>query len=88
MSTPDHRGRRIEVQVNVGLCRSCKICVEFCPEEVLVARPPLFVAEVARIEACTGCRMCEFLCPDWAIFVDVRGPAGRKPSRIVTVGGC
>jgi Pyruvate/2-oxoacid:ferredoxin oxidoreductase delta subunit len=67
--------RQVDVVVNLSLCRSCDLCVKFCPEDVLVSRPPLFKAEVARLEQCTGCRMCEFLCPDWAILVDVTSPA-------------
>ncbi len=78
MSPVTRHGRAIDVVVNETLCRSCDICVKFCPEDVLVSRPPLYKAEVVRIEQCTGCRMCEFLCPDWAILVDVRSPAAVR----------
>ena len=74
MSPVTKYGRQVDVVVNLPLCRSCDLCIKFCPEDVLVSRPPLFKAEVARIEQCTGCRMCEFLCPDWAILVDVTSP--------------
>lgn len=78
MSSVTRHRREVEVVVNERLCRSCDLCVKLCPEGVLVSRPPLFKAEVARIEQCTGCRVCEFLCPDWAILVEVRGLAAAR----------
>ena len=49
-------------------CKSCGICVEFCPHGVLsegkLARP-----EVRNIEKCNVCRLCELRCPEMAIIV-------------------
>jgi NAD-dependent dihydropyrimidine dehydrogenase PreA subunit len=57
------------VMINEARCRGCDVCIDLCPTDVLVGKPPRNIAQVKRIEACTGCRLCEWLCPDWAITV-------------------
>lgn len=50
-------------------CKSCGICVAFCPSGVLgkdEAGQPI----VEDLEKCTGCGLCEIRCPDFAISVD------------------
>lgn len=59
--------RSFEIIIDEPLCRSCQICIAFCPTNVLASRPPLRKAEVVDIDACIGCRLCELLCPDWAV---------------------
>jgi NAD-dependent dihydropyrimidine dehydrogenase PreA subunit len=63
-----------EVKINPDWCKSCGICVAFCPRQVLAMGT--FYAEVAHPELCTGCRMCESLCPDFAITVSI--PAKKQ----------
>lgn len=60
----------ISVHISDKRCKACGICVELCPEGVLVEPPPHFKAEVANIAACTGCGICQLVCPDWAISVE------------------
>ena len=60
---------RAEVLIEEARCRSCGICIDVCPTQVLVPVPATRKAIVARIEQCTGCRLCEVLCPDWAVTV-------------------
>ncbi|MCX7702573.1 MAG: 4Fe-4S binding protein [Planctomycetota bacterium] len=64
------RGRVVILE---DLCKGCGICIEFCPEEVLVAavgvnahgyHPP----QVAKPEGCVNCGLCSLICPDFAIF--------------------
>lgn len=55
------------IQINKEWCKGCGICVEFCPNQVLVLNRQH--AEVANIEACTACKLCEIRCPDFAIEV-------------------
>ena len=58
-----------EVKINPDWCKSCGICVAFCPRQVL--EMGMFSAQVVHPEACSGCRMCESLCPDFAITVTI-----------------
>ncbi|MDD5230600.1 MAG: 4Fe-4S binding protein [Candidatus Marinimicrobia bacterium] len=60
---------RPEVKINPAWCKSCGICVKFCPRQVLAMGT--FVAEVVHPDDCSGCKMCENLCPDFAIIVTV-----------------
>jgi 2-oxoglutarate ferredoxin oxidoreductase subunit delta len=56
------------IVIDVDLCKSCGICHQLCPANVLdkdrKGRPT-----VARAEDCTVCRFCEQHCPDFAIEV-------------------
>ena len=49
-------------------CKSCGICVAFCPKQVLGVED-FGKVNVINPEACIGCRLCEFRCPDFAIDV-------------------
>lgn len=51
------------------LCKSCEVCVAFCPADVLSLDDSLKVYP-SHPDACTGCRLCEYLCPDFAVEVD------------------
>ncbi|MFA4839137.1 MAG: 4Fe-4S binding protein [Candidatus Neomarinimicrobiota bacterium] len=55
------------VTINEKWCKSCGICVHFCPKKVLEMGQ--FNAVVVHPEQCIGCRMCENLCPDFAVTV-------------------
>jgi len=56
------------ININLAWCKSCGICVDFCPNSVLVsdeeANP-----KVVNKEACTKCKLCELRCPDFAIDI-------------------
>lgn len=54
------------VKVDPCLCKSCGICVEFCPNRVLEMRD---VPQPAHPEKCAGCGLCEIRCPDFAVEV-------------------
>ncbi|MBI3044975.1 MAG: 4Fe-4S dicluster domain-containing protein [Betaproteobacteria bacterium] len=64
--------KRFDVIINESGCRSCDICVRFCPTSVLASAPPLRKAKVVNIDACTGCNLCKLLCPEWAVEVQVK----------------
>lgn len=66
-----HRRRRMprgRVTIFPNWCKGCKLCVEFCPMDVLEQGDDGRVI-VAQPERCTACRWCELHCPDFAIFV-------------------
>jgi len=50
-------------------CKSCGICVAFCPKQVLALDGETGKVSVVKPEECTGCRMCELRCPDYVIEV-------------------
>ena len=56
------------ITINQKLCKSCGICVAFCPKKVLGLQPGK-KAEVVDPEACIACRMCQLRCPVFAIEV-------------------
>ncbi|HJL54166.1 MAG TPA: 2-oxoacid:acceptor oxidoreductase family protein [Arenicellales bacterium] len=56
------------LEITGDWCKSCDICVRFCPERCLRLDKQQIV-ELFEPDLCTGCRMCEWLCPDFAINV-------------------
>ncbi len=58
-----------EIIINESWCKGCEICVEFCPQNVLVMKDGK--AFVENLQACTACNLCELYCPDFAIEVIV-----------------
>lgn len=61
------RKRDVSIIINEAWCKGCAICVELCPEDVLVMEAGK--AKVAHLEQCTACGLCELRCPDFAIVV-------------------
>ncbi|MBN2383015.1 4Fe-4S binding protein [bacterium] len=59
------------ITINKDWCKSCEICVEFCPTHVLEMQG--FYPVVAHIDQCTACMLCEYRCPDFAITVEKAG---------------
>jgi 2-oxoglutarate ferredoxin oxidoreductase subunit delta len=67
------RGQKnISISINADKCRSCGICTEFCPREVLT-KDAFGKPKVTEAERCSSCRLCELLCPDLCISVNVGG---------------
>ena len=50
-------------------CRSCTLCVDICPTEVLELAPQTELAEVKRPDDCIGCTSCQYLCPSRCLTV-------------------
>jgi 2-oxoglutarate ferredoxin oxidoreductase subunit delta len=59
-----------EYRVNIyrDWCKSCGICVAFCPRQCL-SLDAQGAPQVENSRRCTGCRWCELHCPDFAICV-------------------
>ena len=59
-------------------CKGCKICVAFCPREILEEdmetlnikgyHPPRLKPGEST-EHCAGCEFCQLICPEFAIFI-------------------
>ena len=58
-------------------CKSCGICVEFCPKKIIKS-DKTGEPEIFDTDSCIGCRFCEIHCPDFAITVELRVPRRRK----------
>ena len=57
----------MKAQINQQRCKSCGICIAFCPKHALGPVPPLNKAAMVNMDLCIGCGMCELYCPDMAI---------------------
>jgi len=67
--------KEFEQHIFYDWCKSCGLCVAFCPKEVY-ARDERGRPQVINGAACVGCRFCELHCPDFAITIKERGGAG------------
>jgi len=75
--TPARKKTLYDVSFYHDWCKSCGICMAFCPKQIIGAdergRPVMEDAD-----RCVGCRFCELHCPDFAITVSERRPKRRK----------
>ncbi len=62
------RETETKIQINEQWCKSCGICIEFCPRDVFGTRED-GVPVVESPEDCIECMLCELRCPDFAIVV-------------------
>ena len=64
-----YQNNSVKISVRREWCKSCGICIEFCPKDVLVPddqEKPI----PENIDACIKCGLCELRCPDFAITVE------------------
>jgi len=64
----------VEIKVLREKCKGCKLCVHFCPREVLEISPRtnsrgFHFPQVKTSEKCSGCCICALMCPDVAIEI-------------------
>ncbi|MCI5124179.1 MAG: 4Fe-4S dicluster domain-containing protein [Candidatus Electrothrix sp. AR5] len=70
-----HKKKQFAVSFYHDWCKSCGICMAFCPQKII--RPGKEgKPEIVDKDSCVGCRSCEMHCPDFAITV-----SGRKTDR-------
>ena len=72
---PPRLQKKYEVIFNSEQCDGCKLCIEFCPKEILTtdehkvnSRMLHYVIAITP-EDCVGCKQCERLCPTASIFI-------------------
>lgn len=58
----------MEISIQRKWCKSCGICVEFCPKKVFTVGE-LNEPIISDPDACTGCRLCELRCPEFAVII-------------------
>ncbi len=74
MATKVKKGET-KITIYPDWCKTCGICVAFCPAKVLELDPVAGSSKAVREEDCINCGFCELHCPDFAIVVT---PKNRK----------
>jgi 2-oxoglutarate ferredoxin oxidoreductase subunit delta len=75
---------QFKLLVNETWCKGCRICVDLCPQHVLIMveasdRWEGSIVKVEKMDACNGCGICEVECPDFAI--SVTAPEKKKSGK-------
>jgi 2-oxoglutarate ferredoxin oxidoreductase subunit delta len=58
-----------KLAVTISWCKSCGICMELCPREVLGAEEVTKKVILIAPEKCNGCGLCELSCPDYVFTI-------------------
>ncbi len=73
MATTQSKQVKYRVAIDADRCKSCRLCVDFCPKKVLdmttdrLNAKGVTYAECVRPDECTGCMSCTLMCPDAAV---------------------
>ena len=74
MASRDNRVGNFMIIVNKEWCKGCRICIDFCPVNVLkesddINTRCIHYPVLKNNVDCIYCRLCELHCPDLAIFL-------------------
>jgi 2-oxoglutarate ferredoxin oxidoreductase subunit delta len=70
------RGNMAKVIVDSGFCKGCGLCVDACPQDIMVLDREIITqkgyhpAKCIDQDKCTGCISCALMCPDVAITIE------------------
>ncbi|MFX1275928.1 MAG: ferredoxin family protein [Promethearchaeota archaeon] len=72
---PPQPQKKYEVIIDSEQCDGCKVCVVFCPKELLEPSDDtnsrmLHYVVIKNPDNCLGCKQCERLCPTSSIFIN------------------
>lgn len=73
------------IVVNELYCKGCELCVEACPQDVIILDPQRITAKgyhpaMLNGEGCTGCAICAVICPESAITVYRENIRTKQPA--------
>ncbi len=63
------------VYIDKDLCKSCGLCIYYCPKNVFAITDEINdkgynIAKAVKENGCIKCNLCEISCPDLAIRVE------------------
>ena len=64
-----YQNKKTTIAVNEDWCKTCSICIQFCPKKVLVSSERGYPM-AKNIDDCIHCMLCELRCPDFAINIE------------------
>lgn len=72
---PPNQQKKYEVIIDSEQCDGCKICINFCPKDLLKESEAtnsrmLHFVEIINFEDCLGCKQCERICPMTSIYIN------------------
>jgi len=89
-----------QVQVEPLLCKSCGLCAEYCPQDLMKpandipsdSRSGPIINPAGHVvyeiydpnNKCTGCGICASVCPEGAVVVYRTKPAGKQAAMPAT----
>ncbi|MHA2297333.1 MAG: 4Fe-4S dicluster domain-containing protein [Candidatus Hodarchaeales archaeon] len=70
-----NKEKNYKIIIDESRCKSCSLCVEICPKDVLALSTDHFSengynpSRAIAPEKCIACYKCENTCPDFAIYI-------------------